>query len=122
MLAIIVRRAWSLGFVLLSLTLVTFLVGHLAPGDPIQALLGNRFDPVRYAQLKHEYGLDRPLWEQYVQYIWGLLHGDLGKSFKYAGRPVRDILASGLGVTLGLGFVALLVSTLVGVPAGVLAA
>jgi ABC-type dipeptide/oligopeptide/nickel transport system permease component len=108
--------------VLLSLTLITFVVGHLAPGDPIQSLLGNRFDPVRYAQLKHDYGLDRPLYEQYFQYVVGLLHGDLGKSFKYAGRPVTEILGTGVGVSFGLGLAALVLSTVIGVPAGISAA
>jgi peptide/nickel transport system permease protein/oligopeptide transport system permease protein len=119
---IVLKRLGGLAFVLFSLTFITFMVGHLAPGDPIQTLLGNRFDPVRYEQLRHEYGLDKPLHEQYLAYLWGLLHGDLGKSFKYAGRPVSEILAQGVPVSLQLGAVALLVSTLVGVPAGVYAA
>ncbi|MBF6614677.1 MAG: ABC transporter permease [Chloroflexi bacterium] len=122
MLQIIIKRLGSLIFVLFSLTFITFIVGHLAPGDPIQGLLGNRRDPQRYAQLLHDYGFDRPLYEQYLAYIWGLLHGDLGKSFKYAGRPVADILRAGVPVSFELGIVALVVSTLVGVPAGVLAA
>ncbi|MDQ6694142.1 MAG: ABC transporter permease, partial [Chloroflexota bacterium] len=99
-----------------------FMVGHLAPGDPIQGLLGNRHDPERYAQLVHDYGLDRPLHEQYFSYVVGLLHGDLGKSFKYAGRPVADILRQGVPVSFELGIAALALSTLVGVPAGVIAA
>jgi peptide/nickel transport system permease protein/oligopeptide transport system permease protein len=122
MLQIIVKRLGSLVFVLFSLTFITFMVGHLAPGDPIQGLLGNRHDPVRYEQLKHDYGLDLPLHEQYVSYLGGLLHGDLGKSYKYAGRPVGDILKAGVPVSLELGLVALLVSALVGIPAGVVAA
>jgi ABC-type dipeptide/oligopeptide/nickel transport system permease component len=122
MFQIIVKRLGSLVFVLFSLTFITFMVGHLAPGDPIQGLLGNRHDPVRYEQLKHDYGLDLPLHEQYVSYLGGLLHGDLGKSYKYAGRPVGDILKAGVPVSLELGLVALLVSALVGIPAGVVAA
>jgi peptide/nickel transport system permease protein/oligopeptide transport system permease protein len=122
MLQIIVKRLGSLIFVLFSLTFITFMVGHLAPGDPIQGLLGNRHDPVRYEQLKHDYGLDKPLYEQYFSYVSGLLHGDLGKSYKYAGRPVADILKTGVPVSFELGLVALLVSALVGIPAGVLAA
>jgi len=122
MLQIVFRRAVSLAFVLFSLTFITFMVGHLAPGDPIQSMLGNRFDPVRYAQLRHDYGFDRPLHEQYFAYVWGLLQGDLGKSFKYAGRPVTEMLAQGVPVSLELGLTALIVSTLVGIPAGVLAA
>ena len=107
---------------LFSLTFITFMVGHLAPGDPIQGLLGNRHDPVRYEQLKHAYGLDRPLLEQYITYVAGLLHGDLGKSYKLAGRPVADLIKAGVPVSLQLGLVALLISTLVGIPAGVFAA
>src|SRR5919199_2461936 len=112
MLQVIVKRMGSLVFVLFSLTFVTFMVGRLAPGDPIQSLMGNRRDPVRYAQLRHDYGLDRPLHEQYVAYVWGLAHGDLGKSFKYAGRPVSEILRQGVPVSLQLGITALIVSAL----------
>ena len=122
MISVITKRLLSLVFVLFSLTFITFMVGHLAPGDPIQGLLGNRRDPVRYAQLRHDYGFDRPLPEQYFSYVTGLVQGDLGKSFKYAGRPVSEILSRGVGVSLSLGLVALLVSTLVGIPAGVFAA
>lgn len=107
---------------LFSLTFITFMVGHLAPGDPIQSLMGNRYDPVRYQQLLHDYGFDQPLPVQYLNYVGGLLHGDLGKSFKYAGRPVAEILAQGVPVSFELGVTALIVSALVGVPAGVLAA
>lgn len=122
MLQIIIKRLWSLLFVVFSLTFLTFIVGHLAPGDPIQGLLGNRHDPARYAQLVHDYGFDKPLYEQYFSYVVGLLHGDLGKSFKYAGRSVADILRQGVPVSFGLGIMALALSTFVGVPAGVIAA
>src|SRR5438105_3718870 len=105
MVGIITKRLLSLVFVLFSLTFITFMVGHLAPGDPIQGLLGNRFDPVRYQELRHEYGFDKPLYEQYLAYVWGLAHGDLGKSFKYAGRPVSEILSQGVSVSLELGLV-----------------
>jgi peptide/nickel transport system permease protein/oligopeptide transport system permease protein len=122
MLAIIVKRLISVVFVLFSLTFITFMVGHLAPGDPIRQLMGPRFDPVRYEQLRHEYGFDQPLPVQYVNYVLGLLHGDLGKSFQFSGRSVAEILAPGIIVSLQLGLAALIVSTLVGVPAGVAAA
>ncbi len=122
MFQVVIKRLGSLLFVLFSLTFLTFMVGHLAPGDPIQGLLGNRHDPERYAQLVHDYGFDRPLYEQYFSYVVGLLHGDLGKSFKYAGRPVADILQQGVPVSFELGISALALSTLAGVPAGVMAA
>ena len=52
----------SLLFVLFSLTFLTFVVGRLATGDPVQRMMGNRHDPVRYQELVHQYGLDRPIW------------------------------------------------------------
>src|SRR6476620_165393 len=100
MLSLVTKRLFSLVFVLFSLTFITFMVGHLAPGDPILQMMGNRFDPVQYAQLKHQYGLDLPLIVQYWNYVSGLLHGDLGKSFQFRGRLVAEILASGIIVSL----------------------
>src|SRR5262245_18211028 len=117
MIQIIARRLISVVFVLFSLTFITFMVGHLAPGDPILQMMGARYNPVRYAPLQHEYGFDRPLPVQYWDYVTGLLHGDLGKSFQFSGRTVAEILAPGIIVSLQLGLAALVVSTLVGVPA-----
>ena len=122
MLQLIIKRLGSLIFVLFSLTFITFMVGRLAPGDPIQTMMGNRHDPVRYEQLRHDYGFDQPLPQQYLTYLGGLLHGDLGKSFKYPGRPVTQILANGVPVSFELGGLALLLSTVVGVAAGIFAA
>jgi ABC-type dipeptide/oligopeptide/nickel transport system permease component len=118
----LVRRLGSALFVLFSLTLLTFIIARMAPGNPIQEMMGNRRDPVRYQELVHQYGLDKPVPQQYVEYVGGLLRGDLGMSYKFPGRPVAAILAAGLPVSLKLGLGALLLSTLVGVPVGVLAA
>src|SRR4051812_12162242 len=122
MLRFISRRAVSLVFVLFSLTFLTFFIGHLAPGDPILVLMGQRRDPAAYARLRHLYGLDRSLVEQYASYVGGLLHGDFGLSFQYENRPVRAILAGGVGISLEVGGLALLLSVLLGVPLGMLAA
>lgn len=122
MLTIVGRRLVSLIFVLLSITFITFLVGYLAPGDPILVMMGSRRDPATYQQLLQQYGLDRPWWQQYVSYLGSLLQGDLGLSYRYPGRPVVDLLRNGLGVSIVLGGVSLLLSVLIGVPAGVLAA
>jgi ABC-type dipeptide/oligopeptide/nickel transport system permease component len=116
------RRAVSLLFVLFSLSFLTFVIGRLVPGDPIQVLMGPRRDPETYARLRHLYGLDQPLLQQYATYVAGLLRGDFGLSFRYEGRPVRDIIAQGVGISLGVGGLALLVSVLAGVPLGVIAA
>jgi peptide/nickel transport system permease protein/oligopeptide transport system permease protein len=122
MLRFIARRTVSMIFVMFSLTFLTFVIGRLAPGDPILQLMGQKRDPETYARLTHEYGLDRPLLEQYASYAAGLLHGDFGLSFHYAGRPVRELIEQGLPVSAGLGGLAMLISLLLGVPMGVAAA
>src|SRR5215216_4667765 len=119
---IIIRRLISLPFVLLSVTFLTFIVGYLAPGDPILTMMGNQRDPALYESLRHFYGLDQPWYEQYWQYLKGILHGDLGYSYRYAQRPVSDLIFDGLKVSLVLGGVALALSLLLGIPIGVFAA
>lgn len=122
MLRFLARRAVSLVFVLFSLTFLTFLIGHLAPGDPILVLMGPRRDPATYARLSHLYGLDRPLLEQYAGYVAGLLHGDFGLSFRYEGRPVSELIAQGVPISVEVGGLALVLSVIAGVPLGMLAA
>lgn len=122
MATVVLRRLASIPLVLLAVTFLTFMVGHLAPGDPILALMGNQRNPELYAQLRHRYGLDRPWYSQYGHYLGGLLRGDLGLSYRYAQRPVTDLLAGGIGVSLALGGAALVLSLTIGVPVGVYAA
>lgn len=116
------RRLLSLVFVIFSITFLTFIVGYLAPGDPILVLMGPRRDPTLYASLRHQYGLDLPWWQQYLNYLGGLLHGDLGMSYRFQGRSVNDILAGGIWVSIALGLTALTVALLVGIPTGIIAA
>ncbi|HEY7036679.1 MAG TPA: ABC transporter permease [Thermomicrobiales bacterium] len=122
MLAVIIRRLVSLPLVLVSVTFLTFIVGYLAPGDPILTMMGNQRDPVVYQNLRHLYGLDSPWYEQYWRYLQGLLHGDLGMSYRYAQRPVSHLIFSGVKVSLALGGVALAASLLLGIPLGMYAA
>jgi peptide/nickel transport system permease protein/oligopeptide transport system permease protein len=117
----LLRRSLQLLFVLFSISFITFMVGHLAPGDPVLAMMGNRHDPKLYEQLRSQYGLDRPWYEQYAGYVTGVLQGDLGKSYRYAGRPVWDLIKQGVPVSATLGGAALALSVLVGVPVGVMA-
>ena len=107
---------------LVGITLLTFLVGSLAPGDPVLVLMGPRRDPVLAANLRHQYGLDLPWAHQYLRYVGGLLQGDLGMSYRFQGRSVNSILADGIGVSVTLGFVALVLSLVIGVPTGIIAA
>ncbi len=122
MLRVIARRLVSLPFVLLAVTFLTFIVGYLAPGDPILNLMGNQRDPVIYERLRAVYGLNLPWFEQYLNYIGGLLQGNFGLSFRYAQRPVIELISGGIGVSVGLGAAALIVSLVIGIPAGLYAA
>src|SRR5581483_999220 len=119
---IIGQRLLSLVFVIFSITFLTFIVGYLAPGDPIQIMLGVRRDPTTYNNLRHQYGLDQPWYVQYLNYVNGLVHLDLGKSYRYQNKSVNEILASVLPVSLLLGGTALLLSLLLGIPAGIFSA
>lgn len=121
MLAFLIRRLAGLIFVLFGILLLTFLVAHAAPGDPVQTILGQRHDPALYRELRHFYGLDRPLYVQFLDYLGGLLHGDLGYSYHLAETPVTALLGRYVPVSLELGLPALALSLLLGVPLGVLA-
>ncbi len=122
MATVVLKRLLSLIFVLFSVSLLTFIAGYLAPGDPILVMMGSRRDPALYERLLHQYGLDLPWWQQYLRYLSALLRGDLGLSYRYAGRPVIELLGQGLPISLSLGGVALMLSLAIGIPAGVLAA
>src|SRR3954454_12405422 len=119
---VIIRRLIALPFVMLSVTFLTFIVGYLAPGDPILTMMGNQRDPTVYENLRHIYGLDQPWYDQYWRYLQGLLHGDLGMSYRFAQRPVTDLISAGVRVSFSLGGVALALSVLLGIPIGMYAA
>lgn len=116
------RRLIGLVFVVFSITFLTFIVGYMAPGDPILVLMGPRRDPQLYESLRYQYGLDLPWYQQYLNYVRGLLHGDLGMSYRFQGRSVNEILANGIWVSISLGITALALSLLIGVPTGIIAA
>src|SRR5215813_13309872 len=97
---LVLRRLLSLPFVIFSITFITFIVGYLAPGDPILTLMGSRHDPEVYQQLRHLYGLDQLWYQQYFNYITGLAHGDLGLSFRFQGRPVWTLISDGVPVSV----------------------
>lgn len=107
---------------LLAVSLVTFFLGYLSPGSPIDIMLGQHSDPVRVRQLEHEYGLDKPPLVQYGNFLWGALHGNLGRSFTSGQRPVTQIIAEQFPTTALLAVMAMVVAVLVGLPAGILAA
>lgn len=122
MVQFLVKRLIGLLFVIIGVTFITFIMGLNAPGDPIRAMLGLHFNLQEYTLLKHQYGLDLPWYQQYFNYLHNLFTFNFGFSYEFKGRAVKDILASGVPVSLELGFWALAIDLLVGIPLGVLSA
>ncbi len=118
---LIVRRLFFLIFVLFGLSVVTFSLSHIVPGDPARLMAGPRASAATVDKIRDRYGLNDPLPVQYVNYVQSVLRLDLGDSFTTR-RPVKDDLARYLPATLELGFFAFILSTAVGVPLGVLSA
>jgi oligopeptide transport system permease protein len=106
--------------VLLVLITLTFVLIHSAKGGPFSA--ERNAPPEVIANLNARYGLDQPLPVQFGRYLWGLLHGDLGPSFKFKDRTVNEILGAGIGKTALLGGVATVLALAIGLTAGVIGA
>ncbi len=117
---IFLRLLFALPALWLIVTMV-FLLAHIVPGDPVQQMLGEgaRLDDLR--EMRHTLGLDVPVAVQYGRYMTGVLHGNLGESFRFQ-QPVASLVLSHFPATLELAFVALLVCAAIGIPAGILAA
>jgi len=121
MLAFIVRRLLlTVPVVWIVLTLV-FLMIHLVPGDPVAQMLGEGASTTQVERLRHELGLDRPILTQYRTYMVGVLHGDLGVSFRNQETVARSIL-SRYPATIELALASIAFSILIAVPLGVIAA
>jgi peptide/nickel transport system permease protein len=114
---LLTRAAYMIPVVWLVVSVV-FLLIHLVPGDPIQAMLGESAAATDIQAARHAYGLDVPLPTQYVRYWAGVLHGDLGKSVRL-NKPVRSLVAQAYPATLSLTLSALFVAILLSIPAGV---
>jgi oligopeptide transport system permease protein len=106
--------------VLLAVAAITFTLMHLVPGGPWD---GDRRLPAQAEEnLNRKYGLDKPVWEQFAVYVGDLAQGDLGVSYRQLNRPVSDIISDGAQVSFVLGGLALIVSTVLGISLGLLAA
>lgn len=121
MAALIARRLLALPLLLLGVSAVVFVVGHLVPGDPARVIAGPFATETDVQRLRTEYGLDRPLGEQYLTYIVRVVQGDLGRSFR-SQRPVAVELADRLPATLELTLAALLIGMPLGLWLGITAA
>ena len=114
----------KLGIMLITLfviSIVTFWLFHIVPGDPAAMMLGTSASQEQLDDLREELGLDRPLIEQYTEWITGAVHGDFGKSIMYR-KPVANLLKGKLSVSLALGAIALALVILIGIPLGVFTA
>jgi peptide/nickel transport system permease protein len=116
-----VRRVFSLIPVLFGMTLVIFAIIHAIPGDPAQVILGQKATKEAIATLTSELGLDRPWHIQYVDYMKGLISGDLGTSLRTRG-PINEEIWPYLAATIELTVVAMMIAIFIGVNAGIISA
>jgi peptide/nickel transport system permease protein len=100
---------------------MVFLLVHIVPGDPVQQMLGEGARAQDLEQLRHVLGLDRPIPVQYGRYLAGVLHGNLGESFRFQ-QPVLRVVLEHFPATLELALVSLFVCLAISIPSGILAA
>lgn len=113
----VVRRLLQMIPVFVGATLLIFLMVNVM-GDPIAGLCGDReCSPATAAQLRHEFGLDQPVWQQYLTYMGNVFTGDFGTAFN--GQEVTELMASAFPVTIRLTIVAILFEIVIGVTLGV---
>ncbi len=124
MAAYIARRLLMIVPTLIAISLITFIIMHATPGSPLQprAPNANPLPPAAQEALAKKYGLDKPLWQQYLNYLRHIFTLDFGYSYQYQTREVREIMASTLPISLHLGIMAMALAILVGIPLGVIAA
>jgi len=120
MLRFILRRVLSAAPSLFGLMIITFLLIRIVPADPAAALAGDNATPQQIAEIRHQFGLDRPIYEQLVLYIGQVLRFNFGES-QYSHRPVGLDIRQRLPATLELTFAALLIAIALGIPLGVIA-
>jgi peptide/nickel transport system permease protein len=118
MLGFFAHRIVYLVPVLLAVTLLTFLIASLLPGDLAHAMLGDQATPEAVAALRHDMGLDQPIWWRYLRWLGGVLHGDFGRSFR-TGEPVLGAILARLPVSIELMLLAEIAGLLIGIPLAV---
>ena len=121
MIKLIVKRLGFLVFVVFGVTLVTFFMSHVIPGDPASMIAGQRASEETLQSIRQQLGLDQPIWIQYFHYIVNLLTGDMGTSIRTQ-RPVISELIAYFPATLELAIAAFIIAIIIGIPLGVLAA
>lgn len=120
MYAYILNRLGMMAITLFAIITLTFFLMHAVPGGPFVS--ERMLAPEIAAALNAKYGLDLPVWQQYLNYLTRILSFDLGPSFKYPGVSINSMIAAGLPVTLQTGLLAVICVVAVGVPLGITAA
>ena len=115
------RRLGQSLFILLGITLVTYLLLFLLPADPVRQIAGRSATPAVVESIRSQLGLDLPLWQQYLRYLGNLLQGDLGRSYIQK-TEVTTLILSRLPATLLLMAGAIVVELVIGLTVGILAA
>jgi peptide/nickel transport system permease protein len=115
------RRLVYLLPVLFAVTLLTFLIASLLPGDLAYTILGDQATPEKVAALRAQMGLDLPIWQRYLLWLWDVLHGDLGRSFR-TGETVLAAVTDRLPVSLELMVLAEVMGLLIAIPLAILCA
>ncbi len=121
MLQFVGRRLLAAIPVLLGIVVLVFILARVIPGDPCVATYGEKATPELCAAFNVRYGLNEPIWKQFLIYLGALLQGDLGSSIRF-GRPVSDIIVERLPMTIELTIVALLFASTVGITLGLISA
>lgn len=117
----IIKRVLIIFPTLLAITFLVFGVMNLTPGDPAQAILGDKATDEAIVKLNHELGYDKPFIIRYLNYAADIMRGDMGNSYRN-GSPVLEEIISRLPTTAALAFVSIIISVMIGVPLGILAA
>jgi peptide/nickel transport system permease protein len=121
MISYIIRRILSSLIVVLIVSIFTFSLIHMIPGDPVYSLLGQNASHEQYELLRARLGLNLPLYEQYWNWLIKVIHGDFGRSIIY-NENIMDLIKSRVPVTLYLGTIALILTVVVAIPAGIISA
>ncbi len=117
----ILSRLLTMMPVVFGVLLLTFLLVHLVPGDPVEVMLGDSATSADRAALRSNLGLDKPLYQQFSSYLTQLSHADFGRSI-HTQTPIVELIKTRYPATLKLAFVALIIGLLIGVPLGIYAA
>ena len=121
MTAYIVRRLLWMVLVLFGVAAITFVIAFLVPGDPARLYAGTNASPAAIKIIHHQLGLDRPLWTQFGEYMWRVVHLDFGFSYRYQ-TPVLPAILQRFPATAELALAGVFFELIIGLPIGILSA